>query len=239
MQTSESIRVPPSLLLIPSQLCTAEVWRHQINDLSENVNISVADHTQARSMAGIADHILKTAPDTFALAAHGMGGFVAFEMWRQAPQRIRRMALFDTLATADTPAQITRRQGYADLVRTGKFDQVVEERIPILLHPERQDNESLLKIARGMATQTGAAAFLRQQDAIISRPDSRPTLTTITCSTLVVIGQQDAITTLEDAEMIASNIPNARLDVIEECGHLSPLEQPETVTQLLRGWLNS
>ena len=231
--------MPPSLLLIPSQLCTAEVWRHQIDDLSEDMDISVADHTQARSMAGIADHILKTAPDTFALAAHGMGGFVAFEMWRQAPERIQRMALFDTLATADPPTQIARRQGYADLVHAGKFDQIVEERIPILLHPDRQDNEKLLKIAHGMAAQTGAAAFLRQQDAIISRPDSRPTLATITCPTLVAIGRQDAITALEDAEMMARDIPNARLEVIEECGHLSPLEQPEAVTTLLRRWLNS
>ena len=231
--------MPPSLLLIPSQLCTAEVWQHQIGTLSEDVNISVADHTQAPSMAGIADHILKTAPDSFALAAHGMGGFVAFEMWRQAPQRIQRMALFDTLATADTPSQITRRRGYATLVRAGKFDQVVEERIPILLHPERQDNESLLKIARDMASQTGPAAFLRQQDAIISRPDSRPTLATITCPTLVAIGRQDAITALKDAETIAKDIPNAQLNIIEECGHLSLLEQPEAVTKLLRRWLNS
>jgi len=226
-----------NLVLIPSQLCTAAVWRHQIDALSEMANISVADNAADSTMQGIAAAILAKAPARFALAAHGMGGFVAFEILRQAPERVERLALFDTLAKADTEKQITRREGYARLVRAGQFDQVVEERIPILLHPDRQNDERLLDIARQMARDTGAEGFLRQQTAIIGRPDSRPGLAAITCPTLVAIGQQDGITAIDDAREIAEGIPGARLEIIEDCGHLSPLEQPEIVTGLLRAWL--
>lgn len=188
-------------------------------------------------MADIAVSILADAPPHFALAAHGMGGFIAFEIMRQAPERVERLAVMDTLASPDTEAQIARRKGYADLVEAGRFDQVVEERIPLLLHPARQSDPDLLAAAGAMAQETGAEAFLRQQQAIIDRPDSRPYLGAIACPTLVIIGDHDGIVSVDAARLIAEAIPDARLEVIEDCGHLSPLEKAETVTDLLRDWL--
>lgn len=226
-----------SLLLIPSQLCTAAVWQHQIDALSALARIFVANHRDGDSMAGLARSILAVAPRRFALAAHGMGGFIAFEMWRQAPERIERMALFDTLATPDTPQQIARREGYAELVRHGRFAQVIEERLPILFHPDRQGDARLLAVARAMATETGPAAFLRQQKAIIDRPDSRATLATFTCPVMVVVGRQDRITAVSDAAAIAGAINGARLEVVEDCGHLVSLEQPQRTNELLDRWL--
>lgn len=228
-----------SLVLIPSQLCTGAVWRHQITALSELADITVVDHAGADSIAAIASSILAAAPPLFALAAHGMGGFVAMEVMRQAPQRVIRLALLNTLAQPDGPDQLVRRHGYAELIDAGKFDQVVEERIPILFHPERQQDEDFLKTARTMAHETGAAAFLRQQIAIMGRQDSRPSLGAISCPTLVVASEQDAIAKIEDAQLIADRIPGACLEIIEDCGHLSTLEKPEAVTALLRGWLTA
>lgn len=228
-----------NLVLIPSQLCTAAVWRHQLAALADLATASVADHRSAASMAGIACNLLDAAPPRFALAAHGMGGFVAFEVWRQAPERIAKLALLDTLAAADTPSQTRRRQAYADLVERGRFAEVIEERLPILLGAGHRHDEELIESLRSMANETGSEAFLRQQQAIIDRPDSRPTLATITCPTLVIIGREDRITSLADARLIAEGIPGAQLEILEDSGHLTPLEQPAAITSLLDTWLTA
>jgi pimeloyl-ACP methyl ester carboxylesterase len=226
-----------NLVLIASQLCTAAVWQHQLAALGGRAVITGADQRNAAYMTDIACNLLAAAPPRFALAAHGMGGFVAFEVWRQAPERIERLALLDTLAAADTPAQTVRRQVYADLVRHGRFEQVIDERLPILLHPEHQHDAELIDCVRSMANETGSEAFLRQQQAIMNRPDSRPTLATINCPTLIIIGRQDRITSLADAQLIADGIAGARLEIVEKSGHLTPLEQPVAVTSLLGTWL--
>lgn len=226
-----------SLLMIPSQLCTAMVWEAQAADLCDIVDCHIADHTGHDSIAAIAASMLAAAPAAFALAAHGMGGFIAFELLRQAPTRISRLALFATLASADGPAQRQRREGYAELVRAGRFSEVVKARLPILLHPARRQDPGLLETIRSMALQTGADAFLRQQQAIMDRPDSRPDLPTIRCPTIVVAGRDDAIASLDDARALAAGIRNAHLHVLDDCGHLSPLEQPRAVNALLRRWL--
>jgi pimeloyl-ACP methyl ester carboxylesterase len=227
------------LVLIPSQLCNHRVWSYQITHLRDLAEVLVADHRRHDSMAAIAADVLAQAPVRFNLAAHAMGGFVAFEMLRQAPERITRLALFSTFATADGPTQRQRRQGYAQLVRQGHFERVVEERIPILFHPERQEDVELLNIARRMALETGPEGFLRQQKAILDRVDSTATLASITCPTLVVTGRQDAICPPEAAQRLAERIPPARLVIIEDCGHLCPLEQPLQVCELLRDWLTA
>jgi pimeloyl-ACP methyl ester carboxylesterase len=228
-----------SLVLIPSQLCTARVWEHQLQALASQASASVADQRQADSVQGMAERILAGAPARFALAAHGMGGFIAFELWRQAPERIERLALLDTLATADSPQQLARREAYAELVRRGHFAQVIEQRIPILLHPQHRDLERLIPVVRSMAAETGAEAFLRQQQAIMKRPDSRPTLATIRCPTLVVVGSDDLIVSRDDAAAIAAGVPGARFEIVEASGHLTPLEHPEHVAALLRDWLQA
>jgi pimeloyl-ACP methyl ester carboxylesterase len=187
----------------------------------------------------MAQRLLADAPERFDLVAHAMGGFVAFEVMRQAPQRVRSLALLATLAPNDGPAQTERRQGYIRLVEDGRFEGVVEERIPILVHPARREDEALLTVVRRMAQETGAETFLRQQRAIMARADSRPTLAAIACPTLVVWGRQDGIATLAHQEEIVGGIPGARLEIVEDCGHLATLEKPRTVTGLLTEWLGS
>ncbi len=226
------------LIFIPSQLCTAAVWRTQIDALRGEVHIAVANQREHDSMGRLAESILDAAPAHFALAAHGMGGFIAFEIWRRAAGRVKQLALFDTLAAADTPSQTARREMYAVLAREGQFEQVIESRLPLLLHADRQDDAQLLAIVRTMAADTGVEAFLRQQRAIIDRADSRPDLAAIDCPTLVVIGRDDRITSVADAQLIAGTIPGAQLEIIESCGHLVPLEAPHRATALLRDWLH-
>src|SRR6185369_2264273 len=165
--------------------------------------------------------------------------FTAFEVMRQAPERVTSLVLIATLAPNDGPAQTERRQGYIRLVEDGRFEEVVEERIPILVHPARREDAPLLTVVRRMATETGASRFLGQQRAIMSRTDSRPSLAAIAVPTLLIRGDQDGITTQAHQDEILDRIPGARLISIEDCGHLPTLEKPVSTNQILDDWLRS
>ena len=227
----------PAVVLVSGQLLTAACWAPQIAALSPDFDIRIADHGRDDSIGAMAARLLAEMPERFDLVAHAMGGFVAFEVLRRAPQRVRSLALFSTLARTDQPAQTERRQGYIRLVEAGRFDAVVEERVPILLHPAQREDEGLLAVVRRMAQDTGAERFLGQQRAIMARADSRPSLPAIACPTLLIWGRQDGIATeAHQTEMLAA-IPDCRLTVIEDCGHLVTLEKPATVNALLADWL--
>ena len=226
------------LLLLPGLLCDAALWRAQIADLADLAECSVADLTRHDSVEGMAEAALADAPPRFALAALSMGGYVAHEIMRRAPERVERLALLDTSARADSDEQRARRRGLITLARQGRFRGVTPRLLPLLVHPARLDDEPLVEIVMGMAERIGRDAFLRQQTAILGRPDSRPDLPRIDCPTLVLCGRQDAVTPLEGHEEMAAAIPAARLVVIEECGHLSPLERPAAVSAAMREWLS-
>ena len=228
-----------ALVLIPGLLCDAQLWRHQVEGLSDTAEIWVADHTRSDSMAGVARDVLADAPcASFALAGLSMGGYIALEIMRQAPQRVTRLALLDTAATTDTPEQTRRRHDFIALAQRGELPRVTETLLPLLVHPARLAEPALAGVIRSMSTNIGGAAFVRQQKAIMSRADSRPLLSAIRCPTLVLCGRQDALTPLVRHEEIAAGIAGAQLEVIEDCGHLSTLEKPAEVNAALRRWLN-
>lgn len=227
----------PVVVFASGQLLTAECWAPQAVALSRDYDVRFADHARDETITGMAARLLDEAPERFHLAAHAMGGFTAFEVIRQAPERVLSLALIATLAPNDGPAQTERRQGYIRLVEAGRFDEVVEERIPILVHPARREDAPLLDVVRRMAAETGAETFLRQQRAIMSRADSRPSLGAIRVPTLVVRGEQDGITTPEHQAEIVGAVPGARFVAIADCGHLPTLERPQTTTRLLAEWL--
>jgi pimeloyl-ACP methyl ester carboxylesterase len=168
-----------------------------------------------------------------------MGGYVAQEIMRQAPDRVEKLALLDTSARADTPEQTARRRGLIELSEKGEFKGVTPRLLPLLIHSARHEDEPLGAIVMGMAERVGKEAFLRQQKAIMGRPDGREDLRRIACPTLVLCGRQDALTPLALHEEIAGLVPGAKLLVVEDCGHLSTLEKPATVTAAMRQWLTA
>ncbi len=220
------------IVLITGQLLTDAVWQPLLDAWSDR-EVIVADNRSDDTIEGFAQRLLDDAPPKFALVAHAMGGFVAFEVMRRAPDRVARLALISTLASADGPAQTARRQGYIDLVESGKFEQVVEERIPILFPEEKRDDAQLLGLARRMAADTGAETFLAQQRAIMARIDSRPRLGEIAVPTLLIWGEKDGITSRAHHDEIAAAIPGARLEVVPGAGHLPTVEAPDVVGPLL------
>ncbi|MBC7905946.1 MAG: alpha/beta fold hydrolase [Rhodospirillaceae bacterium] len=226
-----------SLVLLPGLLNDHRLWAHQAGALADMVQVSVADLTQDDSLAAMAERMLATAPPRFALAGLSMGGYVALEIMRKAPERVERLALLDTTARSDTPEQTQRRTDAVAIARSGGFDKIMPTMLPNLLHPDHLALERIAGLAKDMARAVGVDAFARQQNAIMHRPDSRPGLPRIACPTLVLVGRDDALTPVNRAEEMAELIPDARLVLVEQCGHLSALEQPQAVSAVMRYWL--
>jgi pimeloyl-ACP methyl ester carboxylesterase len=225
-----------ALVLLPGLLCDHVLWEHQARHLADLGPVTVADLTRDDSLGAMAARVLDAAPPLFDLGGLSMGGYLAFEILRRAPERVARLCLLDTSARADTEEQTARRRGLMDLARRGQFKGVTPRLLPLFLHPARLEEAPLAGAVMAMAERVGPEAFLRQQNAILGRVDSRAGLAAIAAPTLVIVGREDVLTPLDAAEEIAAGIPGARLAVIEDCGHLSTMERPQAVTALMRLW---
>jgi pimeloyl-ACP methyl ester carboxylesterase len=230
---------PLPTLLLPGLSATARLYAQQIPLLWQFGPVMVADHRRDDSIAAIARRILDHAPRYFRLLGLSMGGYIALELLRQAPERIATLALLDTTARADAPEHTARRRELIELARTGRFDLIADLLYAGLVHPDRLGDQTLREMLRCMARETGAEAFIRQQTAIMTRRDSRPDLAAIGCPTLVMVGEADQVTPPERAQEIAAGIRGARLVVVPSSGHLSTLEQPDRVNAVLVDWLGA
>lgn len=228
-----------AVILVPGLTCTKALWAAQTAALSKHHDVTVADHTRHDTMGAIAKSILARAPAQFALAGLSMGGYIAFEIMRQAPERVTRLALLDTKATLDPPERAAERRALIEEARRNSMHPVMKKYVPVFIHKDRLTDSRLVAAVKKMGVDTGVEAYARQQEAIITRADSRPTLAKIACPTLVLCGRQDVLTPLSEHEAMAAKIPGARLEIIEDCGHLSPLERPAAVTAALRRWLQA
>lgn len=226
-------------VLIPGLLCTPRLYAEQIPKVWRFGAVTVADHTRDDSMGGIARRILAEAPPRFALIGLSMGGYVAFEVERQAPDRVAKLALLDTTARPDAPEQTEQRKRQIEMARSGRFDGIAQLLFPRFVAAARHGDRALQAVVRTMADDTGPEAFVRQQTAIMNRVDSRPGLAAIRCPTLVLVGADDVLTPPDRAAEMAAAIPGARQVVVPACGHLSPLEQPQAVTDALVAFLSS
>jgi pimeloyl-ACP methyl ester carboxylesterase len=219
-------------------LLDAGLFAHQAKHLSDVADVGVGDITTADTIEGLAVSVLEDAPERFALAGLSLGGIVAFEILRRAPERVERLALLDTSARPPRPEQLEAWREFGEMTRDGRLAEVNERRIlPNLFHPDRRHDAGLAGAVRRMAADVDEERFLRQLSAQGSRPDSRGRLGEILCPTLVAAGRQDALCPVGVQEEISRAIPGSRLVIIEDCGHLSSLEQPQAVSALLRYWL--
>ncbi len=226
-----------TLVLLPGMLCDAALWRHQVNTLDDVADIHVGDLTRHDSIGAMAQAVLEAVTGPFALAGLSMGGYVAFEILRRAPERVTRVALLDTAAHGEPTEGRRRRAALIDLSRQGRFKGVTPHLLPSLVHPRHENDPTVRDTVLTMAERVGHAAFERQQRAIMNRPDSTADLPGITRPALVLCGREDAVTPLAVHEEMAAALPRAFLVPVEDCGHLAPLEQPAAVSAALRLWL--
>lgn len=228
----------PLLVLVPGLLCDRDLWRDQIPALSSMTEVHVADLRGYDSIADMASSILDAVPGPFSLAGLSMGGYVALEVMRRAPDRVARLALLNTTSRADTEAQTARRRRLMALAAEGRFGEAVEELLAVFLSDRARRHRPLVSRVREMAMRVGAEAFLRQQRAIIGRVDSAETLRVVTCPTLIVAADRDVLIPPALQEEMHRLVRGATLRVTEDCGHLSTMERPDDVTQALMSWLS-
>jgi pimeloyl-ACP methyl ester carboxylesterase len=226
-------------VLVAGLNCSARLYAEQIPALWQFGPVSVADHRRDDTMAAMARRILAAAPPRFALVGLSMGGYVAFEIMRQAAGRVVKLALLDTGARGEAPERTEQRKPLIALAKSGRFAEILESQYPTLVHRSRYGDAALKATVRAMNEETGAEAYLRQQQAIMTRVDSRPSLAAIKCPTLVLVGDSDEATPPDLAREMATAISGAKLIIVPECGHLSTLDRPETVSNALVDWMLS
>lgn len=226
------------VIMIPGLGSDAAVWQPTIEELGPDVQCWVGDTLSDDSLRAIAARILSNAPARFALAGVSMGGMVALEIMREAPDRVSRLLLCDTNARADTAEQIARRRiTNAAMLGTDDLGALAGPGIAYMVHPDADQGvrDALVK----MALRVGATAYVRQNEAVIARHDLRSVLTTISVPTMVVVGANDPITPLVMSQEITDAIHGSTLRIIPDCGHLPPIEKPRALAELIREWFYS
>lgn len=231
------------LVLLPGLLCDRAVWAPQIAALGERVDAHVAHYGERDSLTAMAQHVLDTAPaPRFALAGHSMGGRVAFEVWRLAPERVTHLALLDTSYHPLAPGEAGENEklGRYTLLEKARRDgmrAMADEWARGMVHQSRIGGPVFQAIL-DMFERSSPEVFAAQIKALLERPDADPLLPTITCPTLVLCGREDAWSTPARHAYMHERIAASTLVIIERCGHMSTMEQPEAVTQAFAGWLS-
>jgi pimeloyl-ACP methyl ester carboxylesterase len=227
------------LVLLPGMMCDQRQWEPQLNTLSTLCkSVQVCAISQHDSIQALASRVIEDAPLRFSLAGLSMGGIVAFEIWRQAPERVNRLALLDTNAAGETADRQCIRDKQIKRVKTGGLENIMRDEMkPRYLAQSSLEKSGLLDSVLAMAMELGPEVFIRQSIALRNRPDSTDTLPTIDCPVLVMCGEADTLCPVEYHEDMAGAIPEADLVIIPQCGHLSTMEQPDQVSAAMLNWL--
>jgi pimeloyl-ACP methyl ester carboxylesterase len=224
------------LILIPGLLNDADLWRDTISGLSDIATCQVADITRGETLGELARSVLAQAAPRFSLVGFSLGGYVAQEIARLAPERIMRLALLDTSIHADTPERTAIRRALDKAARLpGKFHGFGDRLLATYLDPSHLTDSDIVARIRAMTERLGPETFVRQNN--IERKDGADVLRSLACPILILCGENDALTPLADHQEMAALAPRANLVIVPESGHLTPLEAPQAVAQALRTWL--
>ena len=227
----------PFVALACAHLTDERLYAAQLVALGGSHECRVFVFRDHDSLGGMANHLLAHAPERFTLIGLSLGGYVAFEIIRRQLHRLGRLVLMDTTAVADHPARRAGRFSDIAKVREGGIDALIPELPSRWLLPAHACKPELVDLMAEMARSVGARGQLNQQTAMLARPDSHDDLAKVSVPTLLICGRQDPVTPLADHEAMAARVAGSRLRVIEDCGHLSTIEQPQAVNQVLVEWL--
>ncbi len=221
----------PPLVLLSGLLSNNALWHHQAHDLSEIASVQIISSTQNTPEAMI-QTVLETAPPTFALAGHSMGGWLCLEVIRRAPSRVSRLCLLNTTARSDSEEKRKKRLEMIQRAKQGKFKELVEEIIEhFVFNPSVKNDE------KKMCLEVGPATFIAQEEAMGLRQECLSILPMISCPTLVVHAAKDRVFSLEEQRELSDRVQKGILAIVENSGHMSPMEAPQEITDLLRSWL--
>lgn len=233
---------PQRLLLLPGLVCDQTAWQHQISALSDIADCTCADYGSLDSLPSMAEAVLRSAPERFSIAGHSMGGRVALEVYRQAPHRVARIALFNTgsapLAAGAAGAEETRKR--AELVALAQSQGMIamlQQWLPPMIAPSRINDTALVDSIIEMMSRKTPEIFAGQMRALLARPDAGPVLEQIECPALLLTGQEDGWSSPAQHAAMAARIAGSTLVIVPGSGHMSMLERPAEVSAALRAWL--
>lgn len=219
------------LVLLSGLSSNKILWQHQFCHLSDIASvqiISAVEDTPEKMVEAILDRV----PPKFALAGHSMGGWLCLELMRVASARVTELCLINTTARMDSKEKIIRRKEMIERAKVGQFQKIAEGMTEHFVFNPLVKND-----VKKMFLEVGAEVFINQQEAMLRRKESESILATIACPTLVIHAVEDKNFSLEEHEELVNKIPNAELAIVENSGHMSPMENPEAITILLRNWL--
>ncbi len=226
------------LMLIPGLACDAVMWQAQLQVLPAHFRTRVTDvHARHDTIEDMARALLDETPGDLVLCGASMGGIVAMEVVRQAPRRIKGLALLGTNARPETGDIRKMRELAIVLFESGRAAEVLRANVPLAFHASRATDAQLAQTYLDFVLRAGAAQLVRQNRAIMSRPDARAHLPSVSCPVLVLCGDSDQLTPPECSREIASLIPAAQLEMVPQCGHMLTMEQPGIVNAALLRWL--
>lgn len=226
------------LVLLPGMMCDARLFEAQFARFSTERPVLFVPAIGADTMAELARQVLEIAPPRFALAGLSMGGIVAMEVIRQAPERVARVALLDTNPLADRPEQAPIRAAQVEKVKRGGLAEVMREEMKPNYLAESPNKPAILDLCMKMAEALGADVFTSQSNAIQHRQDQTETLRNLSVPALVLCGEADQLCPVSRHELMHALIPTSQLEVIPGAGHLPTLEQPDRTNEALTTWLN-
>jgi len=228
------------LILLPGLASDHVMWQAQLAVLPSRWQAHVTDvHARCDTIEAMARTLLDDHPGELVLCGASMGGIVAMEVARQAPQRIRGLALLGTTARPETDEVRALREAAIVLFDQGRAAEVLRANVPLAFHASRASDKTLVRTYMDFVLHAGSAQLIRQNRAIMARPDARRHLPDVRCPVLMVCGDADQLTPPECAREIAALVPDARLEMIARCGHMLTMEQPEHVNDLLLEWLDA
>lgn len=225
------------LYLLPGLMCDERIWAEQLAALAAYRPVAVGGYGDARSLVAMARRVLASAPDRISLAGHSMGGRVALEVFRLAPDRVERLALLDTGVHSVAKGEREKRMALLELGRREGMEALVDAWLLPMLHPDRRHDAAFVEPLREMCVSAGIERYENQMTALLERPDARPLMCTIRCPTLIGVGSDDAWASVEQHRAMATAIAGARLVIFEHAGHMTPVEASRQVTAALRDWL--
>ena len=231
-----------SLVLLPGLLCDEEVWRGQIGALSDLAACTCLDWESLDSIVAMAELVLRTAPEQFALAGHSMGGRVALQVYRTAPHRVTRIALLNTAVGPRPPGaageeEERKRRALLNVARTEGMRAMAMQWLPPMMHPDRMADTALVETIVAMVDRKTPDIFEAQIRALLGRPDAAPVLGQIRCPALLLSGREDGWSPPARHADMAAAIPGSKLAIIPHSGHMSTMEQPAAVAGAMRDWL--
>ncbi|HSD70167.1 MAG TPA: alpha/beta hydrolase [Woeseiaceae bacterium] len=225
------------LYLLPGLMCDERIWASQVVALAAYAPVAVSGYGDARSLEVMARRVLASAPERISVAGHSMGGRVALEICRLAPERVERIALLDTGVHPVGKGEREKRMALLDLGRRNGIEALVDAWLPPMLHPDRRQDVEFVAPLREMCVRGGLARYENQVTALLERQDASSLLAAIHCPALIGVGSDDLWASVGQHRAMAAAIAGAELVIFAHAGHMTPAEAPDEVTAALRDWL--